>query len=123
MIDYEARTLTEAFYAHAEMEDTRRYLAEGRFYDRLSDDDLRNRWLEAWKELFLFGMRSTRDAYCDLSAELRLRHLAPPEHRMSAEDRERLRARIRVARHSPDVEDGLFADINRFLREWEKPRN
>lgn len=122
MIDHEEE-LYEAFRAHDEMEDTIRYLADGRSCAHESDRDLKIRWLGAWEGFFLYGSSFAAETYYDTSAELRLRGVAPPEERITASMRKQAIANSHDIWKKPDVQERLSADINRFFREWEMPRN
>jgi hypothetical protein len=115
--------LFEAVRAHDEMEDTIRYLAEGRSLADWDDDALKSHWLGAWEDFFLYGSRFAGKAYHDTSAELRVRGLAPTEERITASMRRQAIAVFRDTWNRPHVHQRLSADINRFLKDWEKPRN
>ena len=122
MIDDDEK-LYEAFRAHDEMEDTIRYLAEGRSLADWDGDMLKSCWLGAWEDFFLYGSSAAGEVYYDTSAELRLRGLAPPEERITAPMRKQAIANFRGTWNKPYVRQRLSADINRLFKEWEKPRN
>jgi hypothetical protein len=122
MIDHEEK-LYEAFRAHHEMEDIIRYLVDGRSCAHESDEDLESRWLGAWEDFFLYGSSFAAETYFDTSAELRLRGLALPEECITASMRKQAIANFRDTWNRPHVQKRLSADLNRFFREWEKPRN
>jgi hypothetical protein len=50
----------------------------------LSDDELRDNWVKAFRRWFARGLAEQRDAN-DLAAELRLRNMMPPYERIEAE--------------------------------------
>jgi hypothetical protein len=122
MIDI-ADELSEAFYAHNEMEETIRYLAEGRRCADWDDEGLKSQWLDAWERFLIHRSVRAGDLYYDTSAELRLRGLAPPMDRISDAARNKLLATAREGWNRPEVRARIAADINRFFREWNKPRN
>jgi hypothetical protein len=116
--------LYEAFRAHDEMENTLRYLAEGRCYAHWDEDALKSHWLGAWEDFFLYGgSTAAGEAYYDTSAELRLRGLALPEDRITASMRKQAIANFRDIWKRPGARERLSADLARFLQEWRKPRN
>jgi hypothetical protein len=112
-----------AFRAHDEMEDTIRYLAEGRSFADWDGGTLKSHWLGAWEDFFLYGSSAAGEVYYDTGAELRLRGLAPPEERITASMRKQAVAILRNTWNKPHVHQRLSADINRVFKEWEKPRN
>ena len=59
--------LYEAFRAHDEMEDTIRYLAEGRSLADWDGDTLKSCWLGAWEDFFLYGSPGAGEVYYDTS--------------------------------------------------------
>ncbi len=118
-----AEALFEAFVAHDEMELTRGYLAEGRRYAGLTDALLNSSWLGAWRDFHLDLQEAGRDRYNDLSAELRLRGLALPEHLISPEARQQVTARVSEIADHPDVQARLADAIKDFFKDWQKPRN
>jgi hypothetical protein len=123
MVDDDAEKLFDAFYAHDEMENTRRYLAEGRSCADWSDDALKRQWLGAWEDFLVHRSELAGGVYYDTSAELRLRGLALPEDRISVEARKKVLANARDALNRPEVRARISVDIDRFCKEWEKPRN
>lgn len=115
--------LSAAFFTHNDMEETIRYLAEGRSLADWDDESLKSLWLEAWEHFLFHHSTFASDTHDDASAELRLRGLTPPRERISDAARQKLVANAREGWRRPEVRARIAADIRRFCQEWEKPRN
>jgi hypothetical protein len=96
-----------AMIESAEMDETRDYLTRGRAHAKLSDDDLRDTWVIAFRRWFLSrGPAEVRDAN-DLAAELRLRDVIPPYERIQAESDAMAKEVREGAAHNSDIRDKI----------------
>jgi hypothetical protein len=100
----------------AEMDETRDYLVRGRAHSKLSDDDLRDSWVKAFRRWFLSrALAEVRDAN-DLAAELRLRNVMPPYERIGAESDAMAREAREGGAHNSQIRDKIEkfrADLRR----------
>jgi DNA polymerase II large subunit len=101
----------EAFLIDRKTERTRRYVHEGRRFKSVTDDDLRAKWIAAFKERSAnplhpeLGKRSE-----DLQAEMEIRKIEPPSDEVKAEA-EAFIAHVRRGMEHLNAEE-LEADID-----------
>jgi hypothetical protein len=118
------RNLVDFFLVHDDVENTKRYLEAGRFWRRLSDEQLTEGWLATWRAFFLQNKTTAADVHTGLSAELRLRGIDPPVHEITVVDRERAMAAAREAMETDKVNQRRVAkDFSRLQKQLAKPKN
>src|SRR5207302_1335968 len=115
--------LTASMLQSAEMDETAQYLARGRQFAALEEEDLGRRWTAAFKLLFATGAEGALLLSNDLSAELRLRGVALPFDTVSAEmEAVRLRLEDEYPKN-PAWREALQTQARSFLDSLKKPRN
>ena len=123
MADEAARELLEPLMLHYEVCKTYWYVTSGRRYADLAEEVLNGCWVSAWRDLHLRLKRSTCVEYAYLSAELRLRGLARPDHLITDDDREGAMMRLAEVVAYPEVERLLLDDLNRFRTTLAQPKH
>jgi hypothetical protein len=77
-VEKAAKELTDTVLSAADMEETEDYLTRGRRFQRLSIEDLRQRWTAGFKGWNRDRTRELQREFDDAAAELRLRGSEPP---------------------------------------------
>lgn len=103
-----ARNAVNHALAKAQIDSTARYLSEGRQFAELSDDDLNDTWVEAFKGWVRdAGARKASD---DADAEMSLRKMEPPLHLVN-EEFEMLQERAKARANASDAVDEIGGKI------------
>jgi hypothetical protein len=81
------RQLTKAYVVERTIENTHRYLLEGRQYADLGDDELIDAWIGTLRDLAGtdFSQELQQAAVLDIESELALRHIEMPMDRIQPE--------------------------------------
>ena len=109
--------MVDAFLQHELMEEAAAYLRRGRRFATLPSDELRARWVAAFKELRTRGSEACKQEISDLEAELRMRGIDPPFDAVR-DELEAARAEIRAeGPHNPFVRE----KIRQFLKKMDDP--
>ena len=114
------KDLVKAFLDHSEMEFIRSYLERGRSFADVPTEGVEEAWATAFKLACVHGQTSHKIELNDLTAELRLRGLDPPERLVQAA----IKIVQERVRNLPEAaSDALQAMISGFLDEMGKPKN
>ncbi len=113
MADDPIRDLVTGFIQHRQVEESADYVVRGRAYEPLSDADLADAWINAFKAwAHDFSMRQEMDDY---GAELGLREIQPPLDRVP-EEWAAVMAKIEGVRPTEDGAEALMVDLEAYAK-------
>jgi len=121
--DGRTNAMADAILANALMEETAQYLSRGRQFKTTSEVELKLRWAEAlrrWIKTHSLGNIRQLD---DLSAELRLRGMGPPEDSVKAELSSMVEEIRRDYESDPECREDIAKRIAEFRMAMAKPSN
>ncbi len=111
--------IVKSLVAEDEMEDMKAYLERGRAFSQLAVDDLNSAWAAAFTAVAA-GDDDMLLRLAELGAELRLRNLPLPEHRVQ----EALEAmRKRIAETKPESFDAVAERVAQLRQRREKKKH
>jgi hypothetical protein len=121
--DDHANAMVDAFLQHTQMEETQQYLSRGRQFATTSEVELKLRWAEAFRRWFKAHSPGHVRKLDDLSAELRLRGLEPPEDSVK-DELSMMREEIQHEYESdPQWQEEIAKRIAEFRETMDKPSN
>jgi hypothetical protein len=119
--DDHTNAMVDAFLQHTQMEETQQYLSRGREFKTISEAELKLRWAEAFRRWCKAHSPGHVRKLDDLSAELRLRGLEPPEDSVKVE-LSMMREEIQHEYKSdPDWQEEIAKRIAEFREAMDKP--
>jgi hypothetical protein len=121
--DDHANAMVDAFLQHTQMEETQQYLSRGRQFESTSEVELKLRWAEAFRRWCKTHSPGNVRELDDLSAELRLRGLEPPEDSVK-DELSMMREEIQHEYESdPEWQEEIAKRIAEFRETMDKPSN
>ena len=119
--DGRANAMADAILASALMEETAQYLSRGRQFRTTSEVELKLRWAEALRRWIRTHSPGNVRQLDDLSAELRLRGMGPPEDSVKAELSSMVEEIRRDYESDPECLEDIATRIAEFRMAMDKP--